>query len=95
MNKPDGSKCIKCGRCCLGHVWDSKKRHGVVDDNPCQFLCAKTMACTVFDKRFEVNPGCLTVRRAMQMGVLPDDCPCVADVDGYKSLMKYEEVGKQ
>ena len=52
-------------------------------DDPCQHLDPDTHLCIVYERRFEVNPGCLSVAKGIHMRVFPEDCPYVADRRDY------------
>ena len=77
----DGSKCRKCGRCCARKI--------VVEDKVfyteyyCPYLDRETKLCTVYDRRHEINPHCLTVEEGIKVGVFPADCPFVAHIPDY------------
>ena len=73
--------CRRCGRCCYAKV--------IIDDVystdvPCQYLDTASNNCTVYERRFELNPECLTVPQGIRARVFPADCPYVADVKGYR-----------
>lgn len=78
----DDSKCKKCGRCCARKV--------IVGDRVfytahyCPYLDLETKLCTVYERRHEINPHCLTVEEGIRLGVFPADCPYVADIPGYR-----------
>lgn len=76
-------RCERCGRCCYEKVWDED---GVwVTDVPCRYLDLKTRLCTVYPRRFEVEPECLSVdREAIEEGIMPDGCAYVRDIPGYR-----------
>jgi len=74
--------CRRCGRCCYAKL--------LYDDElvylpfPCPHLDEKTRLCTVYERRFEVNPDCLTLEEGIRLGVFPADCPYVAGLENYK-----------
>ena len=49
----------------------------------CKYYDAATRLCTIYPRRHEVNPHCLTVEEGIKMGVFPADCPYVRDLPGY------------
>ena len=49
----------------------------------CEFLDPETRLCTVYERRHETNPGCLTVEEGIELGVFPADCPYVRGRVGY------------
>ena len=73
--------CRRCGRCCYekliidNHVFTTRK--------PCPHLDVKTNLCTVYDRRLEVNPRCLSVAQGIEFGVFPADCPYVQGLRDY------------
>jgi len=74
--------CRRCGRCCC--------RKFVLKDlvyhTPffCPHLDRATRLCTVYGRRFQANPQCLSVERGIERGVFPADCPYVAGRPGYR-----------
>lgn len=51
----------------------------------CPYLSEKTGRCTVYNKRFEKNPNCLTLEEMYKLGTAPRDCPYVKDDQDYQS----------
>ena len=51
---------------------------------PCPYLDEDTRLCTVYERRHEVNPDCLTLEEGIRIGVFPADCPYVAGIESYK-----------
>ncbi len=83
MAAHDENLCRRCGRCCcrkflLGEYVYHTPFH-------CQYLDLETRLCTVYERRFEVNPYCLPVERAMERGIFPADCPYVAGREDYRA----------
>jgi len=77
----DPKRCEKCGRCCYAKlIIDGEV---VYTPFPCPYLDEKTHLCTVYERRHELNPQCLTVEMGIRMGVFPPDCPYVRDIPGY------------
>ena len=52
-------------------------------EDACRHLDPETHLCTVYERRFEVNPECLSVARGIEMRAFPEECPYVADISGY------------
>jgi len=80
---PDGEDlCRKCGRCCYAKL--------LLDDEivflpyPCPYLDEHSRRCTIYPRRHEVNPECLTLEEGISIGVFPADCPYVANLKDYK-----------
>ena len=77
----DPSLCEKCGRCCYSKlIIDGEV---VYTPFPCPYLDEKTRLCTVYERRHELNPQCLTVEVGIRLGVFPPDCPYVRDLPDY------------
>ena len=74
--------CRRCGRCCYekfivdGSVFTRR--------TPCPHLDVQTHLCTVYERRFQVNPRCLDVEQGIQFGVFPASCPYVRGLRDYK-----------
>jgi len=75
------SLCRRCGRCCYekfivdGHVFNTR--------TPCRYLDVKTNLCTIYERRFEVNPHCLDVAGGIAFHAFPADCPYVRGLGDY------------
>ena len=86
--KEKEKKCRKCGRCCCAKLLLDAGPEGetevVYTPFPCKYLDEETRLCTVYERRQEVNPDCLTLEEGIQIGVFPADCPYVADLEDYK-----------
>ena len=85
--------CKRCGRCCYHKL--------IIDDlvialkNPCIHLNTDTNLCTIYENRFEINPGCLNIERGIARRAFPEDCPYVTDISYYKGPiygLSYEEI---
>ncbi|MFW6107769.1 MAG: YcgN family cysteine cluster protein [bacterium] len=77
----DPNLCERCGRCChLKMILDAEV---VYLPFYCEYYDPETKECTVYERRFEVNPHCLTVAEGIELGVFPADCPYVRDHPGY------------
>ncbi len=73
--------CRKCGRCCSVKV----VIQGQVVLSPlyCPFLDEGTMLCTIYPRRYELNPLCTSPEVGIRLGIWPGDCPYVDDPDSY------------
>ena len=75
------AKCRRCGRCCYekliidGHVFTTR--------TPCRYLDVTARTCTVYERRLDLNPRCLTVPQGIELGVFPADCPYVQGLHDY------------
>jgi hypothetical protein len=90
MTEHDENLCRRCGRCCSAKI--------IIQDEvvaipvACRYLDPETRLCTVYERRFEVNPRCLTVEEGIRMRVFPADCPYVADLEDYKGpILNWED----
>jgi len=80
-------KCRRCGKCCYHKVRIGQD----VIWTPCKciFLDESTKLCTVYSNRHKIDDlTCLTIPEAIARRALPNDCPYVADVKGYKGPRK-------
>jgi len=77
----DPSLCERCGRCCYAKLLLGGEV--VYTPFPCPYLDETTRLCTVYERRHEVNPHCLTVAEGIRLGVFPADCPYVRDLPDY------------
>jgi len=41
----------------------------------------------IYENRFDLNPECLRIGEAIKQKVLPNDCPFVQGIPGYKSVV--------
>ena len=75
------AKCLRCGRCCCKKIIIGE----TVFYTPftCRYLDVETKLCTVYERRHELNPGCLSVEKGIERGVFPADCPYVRGIEGY------------
>jgi len=73
--------CRRCGRCCYAKVIADGEVY--YTNLPCPYLDTATNLCTVYERRHEVNPDCLTVEEGIKLGVFPADCPYVKDLPDY------------
>ncbi len=75
-------KCLRCGRCCYEKI----EYEGEVyyTETPCEKLDTDTCLCTVYADRVSARPGCTPITsKIIARGVLPADCPYVADIENY------------
>ena len=89
----DPKLCEKCGRCCHSKlIIDGQV---VYTPFPCPYLDEQTRLCTIYERRRELNPECMTVAIGIQLGLFPADCPYVRDLPDYvppRMAMTVEEV---
>jgi len=74
--------CKRCGRCCYHKLIVGEVI--IAMDDACQYLDTSTKVCSIYDKRFEMNPRCLSVAQGIRKRVFPNDCPYVAHLKHYQ-----------
>ena len=70
--------CTNCGKCCYKKVIVG--RTVFITPFPCEYLDTDTHLCTIYDRRHELNPGCLSVEEGMKVSAFPEDCPYVPEL---------------
>lgn len=76
------ARCRRCGRCCFEKV--EYRGEVFYTDTPCQHLDPKSRTCRVYPRRHELRPGCAPITpEVLRRGILPADCPYVADIVDY------------
>jgi uncharacterized cysteine cluster protein YcgN (CxxCxxCC family) len=86
------ARCRRCGRCCYEKI----EFEGEVyyTDIPCEMLDPQTRLCRVYAARQTVRPGCVPLTpRLVRRGLLPPDCPYVADLADYRPPHLGDEEG--
>jgi uncharacterized protein len=87
---PWEARCLRCGRCCYEKI-DFEGRI-YYTNRPCDKLDLQTRLCTVYVHRDQEKPGCSRLNEdILRMGVLPADCPYVADVTDYDAPTLWEQ----
>ena len=66
------SLCRRCGKCCYRKVVVAGRVQ--ITPFPCEYLDADTNLCTVYARRAEIDPECLSVPEGMRIGAFPADC---------------------
>lgn len=89
---PDASNghealCSRCGKCCYKKIIVG--RAVFITPFPCEFLDTAANACTVYERRHELNPHCLSVPNGMLVSAFPADCGYVAEQapEGYRPAL--------
>ena len=59
------------GLCCYYSYFDGVENFIT---HPCKYLSKKTGRCTIYKKRFKINPLCLIMEKALKEGQLPELC---------------------
>lgn len=72
------SLCTHCGKCCYQKIIVGRTVY--ITPFPCEFLDTQTNMCTVYDRRHELNPDCLSIETGMKYGAFPEDCPYVPEM---------------
>lgn len=75
--------CTRCGKCCTEKVEIDGKLY--MAKVACRFLDPATKLCSVYERRFDAEPGCVEVAEGISLGVFPADCPYVKDIEGYQA----------
>jgi len=76
------AQCRRCGRCCVEKI--AVNDEVFTTARACAHFDPATKLCAIYERRFEINPRCLTVPRGIQHRVFPADCPYVDGVEGYR-----------
>lgn len=71
----DEKLCTNCGKCCYKKIMVGRIVY--ITPFPCEFLDTNTNLCTIYDRRKELNPLCLSVPEGMTVSAFPTDCPYV------------------
>ena len=96
MSNIDESKCEQCGRCCLNKYFPLQgSETALLDGGHCPLYNPETHLCKEYALRHTVCPSCLSIPEAIAEGVLPNDCPYVAELKTYKSRVDYSRVVPQ
>lgn len=69
------SRCNQCGSCCFEKIEDERGNIFYMQ-SACRFLDVVSRRCKIFERRFEINPGCiqLTPELVQTLRWLPRDC---------------------
>ncbi|HYF49489.1 MAG TPA: hypothetical protein VEJ63_08790 [Planctomycetota bacterium] len=77
-SKPvDERLCNHCGKCCYKKIIVG--RTVFITPFPCEYLNTDTNLCTIYERRHELNPYCLSVPEGMKVSAFPSDCPYVPE----------------
>ncbi len=77
------AKCRRCGECCRDKFLIDGRMFFAAEGY-CRYLDPKTKLCTIYERRHEINPQCLSVEDGVKLGVFPQDCPYVKDLPDYR-----------
>lgn len=64
--------CNHCGKCCYQKIIVGRTVY--LTPFPCQYLDTDTNLCTIYDRRHELNPECLSIETGMKHSAFPMDC---------------------
>jgi uncharacterized cysteine cluster protein YcgN (CxxCxxCC family) len=69
------NRCLQCGRCCFEKI-ENERGNIFYTQTACRFLDVVSRRCKIFERRFEINPGCvkLTPELVRTLRWLPRDC---------------------
>ena len=76
--KPPDSLCNHCGKCCYKKIIVGRTVY--ITPFPCEFLDTHTNMCTVYERRHEMNPDCLSMETGFKHSAFPSDCPYVPEM---------------
>ena len=80
--------CVNCpeeirGICCNYLAWI--EGHLIyLPNHPCKYLNLDTRKCSIYEKRHEINPNCLTLKEMYIKGTLPKNCPYIINDSTYQ-----------
>lgn len=80
--------CRRCGRCCQQSVRQPDGTARATPGTYCEFFDHVSRLCTCYSQRHQFKPECLNIDQAIVKGVLPEDCPYVANLRGYRCIVK-------
>ena len=90
-DKPvDEALCNHCGKCCYQKIRVGRVVY--ITPFPCEFLDTGTNLCTIYDRRHELNPTCLSLSEGMKFNAFPSDCPYVPEhaPKNYKPAVEHD-----
>ncbi len=87
--------CARCGKCCYEKV-DLGAGEICYTDETCKYLDTETNLCTVYERRHEVEPDCisLTEHLVRTLHWLPEDCAYVKYVRFKDTLAAVQAAGR-
>jgi len=66
------SICNHCGKCCYQKLIIG--RNVYITPFPCKWLNVENNQCTIYDRRHELNPECLSMEDGFKHSAFPADC---------------------
>jgi|GEM_PF-2413032 len=77
-DKPvDERLCNNCGKCCYKKIIVG--RTVFITPFPCEYLDTQSNLCTIYERRHELNPFCLSIKDGFSVNAFPEDCPYVPE----------------
>ncbi len=82
--------CNGCGKCCYDKVWEGDRL--LLLTSACTYLDTEANRCRVYADRFEKEAMCMPIGpEIVEMGALPEDCPYVENMPGYRGPIVVEK----
>ena len=78
------SLCNHCGKCCYQKIIVGRSVY--LTPFPCEYLDTNANMCTIYDRRHELNPECLSIETGLKHSAFPQDCGYVV----YRAPKKYK-----
>lgn len=72
------SLCNGCAKCCYKKIIVGRTVY--ITPFPCEYLDTHSNLCTIYDRRHELNPECLSLEVGMKHSAFPADCPYVPEM---------------
>ena len=69
--------CNHCGKCCYQKIIVGRSVY--LTPFPCEYLDTHSNMCTIYDRRHELNPDCLSIETGMKHSAFPQDCGYVVE----------------
>ena len=84
------ARCQRCGRCCYEKIEYNNRVY--YTDKPCEKLDLETLLCSVYGDRHAEKSECMPLDQEMLLrGILPLNCPYVADIPDYNAPQLWDE----
>ncbi len=64
--------CSRCGKCCYKKITIGDTLF--ITPFPCEYLDTETNACTIYERRHELNPECMNIEDGLKNSAFPADC---------------------
>ena len=70
--------CNHCGKCCYKKIIVGRTVY--ISPFPCEYLDTEKNLCTIYDRRHELNPDCLSMETGFKHSAFPTDCTYVPEL---------------